>query len=63
MEVKWKTGEPPVDEKTGMSKQLVVKTNHDYYNCGYWSTRNQCWYLDGLVANRETVVEWLDGLE
>lgn len=62
MNVKWRDEEPPVMEN-GMSRQLVVKTNYGALNTAYWSSIRHCWYFDGLVAAKEMVVAWLDGLE
>lgn len=62
MEVRWRTEEPPVKEN-GMSNQLVVKTNYGALNTATWSSNKNTWYFDGIVASKEMVIAWLDGLE
>lgn len=63
MEENWKSAEkekPPVDEKTLLSHQLVVKTNHGYFNTGYWSGRSKSWLLDGPTSRTEKVEQWME---
>lgn len=61
MEVKWKTGPPPVKD-TEVSNHVVVKTDlgniSTGYYIGYWSD----WSCDMLLLTNEKVVAWLEGL-
>lgn len=61
MRVEWSDGEPPVDEKTLVSGQLVVKTNYNNLNVGFWSAETHRWYLEGLMLGKECVIAWMNG--
>ena len=64
MEVKWKNTEDelPPEDMYSTSRQVVIKSRGGYLGTGYYLHKRRRWELDGLIAGRDYVEFWLDGL-